>query len=305
MTAADMDAVLAFLSVLERPDLEIGKWAGGETLPDGSRQMPWFQYSPEVEALQSALYAHGVVVPFDWPAWVGEAERYADRPEALAQAPLADIRKILTTHIREDRFTEGHFRHMVASGHVAAVLRRLRAIRAAGATRVTWERGDITTLAVDAIVNAANSSLLGGGGVDGAIHRAAGPELLVACRALGDCPTGEARITAGFRLPARHVIHAVGPVWRGGEAGEAALLAAAYRNSLVLAAANGCRTVAFPAISCGAYGYPVRDACATALVEIRDFCATRGGLDAVRLVVFDAKLGDAWRALGVPELIAP
>ena len=124
------------------------------------------------------------------------------------------------------------------------------------AERLSVWRGDITTLAFDAIVNAANSSLLGGGGVDGAIHRAAGPELLAFCRTLGGCPTGEARITPGFRLPARHVLHAVGPVWRGGTQGEAELLASCYRTCIALAVEHRLATLAFPAISCGIYGYP-------------------------------------------------
>jgi O-acetyl-ADP-ribose deacetylase (regulator of RNase III) len=130
---------------------------------------------------------------------------------------------------------------------------------------------DITKLAVDAIVNAANTTLLGGGGVDGAIHQAAGPELLQACRELNGCPTGEARITPGFRLPARWVIHTVGPVWHGGHGNEAALLEAAYRNSLDLALANGVRTIAFPAISTGAYGFPIRDAAHIALAVMRAY----------------------------------
>jgi O-acetyl-ADP-ribose deacetylase (regulator of RNase III) len=156
--------------------------------------------------------------------------------------------------------------------------------------------GDITRIDADAIVNAANESLLGGGGVDGAIHRAAGPRLLEACRALGGCRTGEARITPGFDLRARHVIHTVGPVWRGGGCGEAALLASCYRESLALAARHGLQSVAFPSVSTGAYGYPLAEATAIAVTEVARFLASSPVPERVTFVAFGPAAQTAYRA---------
>jgi O-acetyl-ADP-ribose deacetylase len=162
--------------------------------------------------------------------------------------------------------------------------------------RVSLLEGDITKVQVDAIVNAANTSLLGGGGVDGAIHRAAGPELLAECRSLGGCPTGEARITAGYGLSAKHVIHTVGPIWRGGDRGEPELLACCYRNSFALATKHELRNIAFPAISCGIYGYPIEDACQIAVRETLAYLDRNQLPESVIFVCFGRDIYDAYQA---------
>ena len=158
-------------------------------------------------------------------------------------------------------------------------------------------RGDITKLEVDAIVNAANTTLLGGGGVDGAIHRAAGPELLAECRTLGGCQPGEAKMTRGYRLPAGFVIHTVGPIWRGGKHDEAQLLADCYRNSLKFAVENEIKTIAFPAISCGAYGYPIEEAAQIAFKTTRNFLAANDEIQKVIFAVWGEDVYEAYQRL--------
>ena len=155
-------------------------------------------------------------------------------------------------------------------------------------------KGDITQLNVDAIVNAANQTLLGGGGVDGAIHRAAGPELLEECKTLGGCQTGHAKITQGYRLPARFVIHAVGPVWRGGSKGEPQLLAACYESALKLALKNNVKSIAFPAISCGIYGYPIGQSATIAIKETANFLELNNTIEEVYFTCFDDSVFEAY-----------
>ena len=161
--------------------------------------------------------------------------------------------------------------------------------------KVNVVQGDITRAQVDAIVNAANTTLMGGGGFDGAIHRAAGPGLYLACRKFNGCPTGEARITSGFNLPARYIIHTPGPIWHGGDGDERQLLANSYRNSLRLAEENGCRTVAFPSISTGVYAFPLELAAPIALTTIRDFLDTAEVVDTVTMVCYDPRTLAAYR----------
>lgn len=161
--------------------------------------------------------------------------------------------------------------------------------------RMEVVQGDITKMQTDAIVNAANSSLLGGGGVDGAIHRAAGPDLIHECRLLGGCKTGQAKITKGYRLPAKHIIHTVGPVWNGGHQREPVLLASCYRESLKLAVAHNIQTIAFPAISCGIYGYPIPEAARIATREVARFLETNPAIQKVFFTCFEDDVFEAYQ----------
>ncbi len=157
-------------------------------------------------------------------------------------------------------------------------------------------QGDITTVAADAVVNAANTTLMGGGGVDGVIHRAAGPALYAACEKFGGCPTGEARITSGFNLPAKYIVHTPGPIWHGGDHGEDQLLANSYRNSLTLADEYGCQTVAFPSISTGVYSFPLDRAAQIAVRTIREFLRSASHVEEVTMVCFDPTTARAYQA---------
>jgi O-acetyl-ADP-ribose deacetylase (regulator of RNase III) len=239
---------------------------------------------------------------FDWPSWRPEGWRFVDRPQRVATADLTTLRRLMTMHVRAERFNEGHLDWAIDNGHIAAIVERLLAMRQDRVRgRISVLGGDITRQEVDAIVNAANSSLLGGGGVDGAIHRAAGPELVAECRTLGGCETGAAKATRGYRLPAKWVLHTVGPVWRGGGHGEDALLASCHRACLELAVAHEAQTVAFPAISTGRYGFPLARAAGIAVAEVAAFLASAPALE-VRFVCFGEEAWDAFaQALGAHQ----
>ncbi|WP_017302299.1 O-acetyl-ADP-ribose deacetylase [Nodosilinea nodulosa] len=287
ITPNGLDRILAFMPIFERTPSSLY-----EVRPDLSMMDPYF-YAPEFNQFIKGLYRENLVIDFNWVAWKDEAAKYLENPRQIESADLETLQKLITTHVRADRFNSGHLAQMVENGHILAILKRLAAIRrqmeafrSDSQQRIRVIRGNITRQQVDAIVNAAKESLLGGGGVDGAIHRAAGPELLAECRTLGGCLTGEAKITQGYNLPARWVIHTVGPVWQGGQQCEDELLACCYRSSLALAEAHSIRTLAFPAISTGVYGFPLERATHIAMAEVIAFLSHSAFVEEVRFICF-------------------
>jgi O-acetyl-ADP-ribose deacetylase (regulator of RNase III) len=264
-------------------------------------------YSKEFNRFITSVYQENFVIDFDWPAWQNEAHRFVTEPELLTLADISTLQKLFTTHVRQERFCSGHLAGMIENGHFLAIFNRLQAIHAAlmlenahknGKSKMIKQtsvfQGDITQLPVDAIVNAAKNSLLGGGGVDGAIHRAAGPELLAECRQLNGCATGEAKITKGYKLPAKWVIHTVGPVWHGGNQGEDEMLARCYRHSLTLAEQYQIKSIAFPAISTGVYGFPFERATRIAIAEVNKFLHSHKSPEQVIFVCFAQSAYDCY-----------
>jgi O-acetyl-ADP-ribose deacetylase (regulator of RNase III) len=289
ITVDGLDRVLTYRPVFERQSSELY-----EVNVEVSSLDP-YSYSSEVEQFIQTLYQEGLVIQFNWTTWQQEAGEFINQPERVQTADLATIQQLLTTHVRAERFCSGHLTHTIQTGHLLAILNRLAEIRSHMATdilatnwrqRVEVVQGDITQQAVDAIVNAANESLLGGGGVDGAIHRAAGSQLLEECRKLGGCQTGQAKITQGYNLPAQWVIHTVGPVWHGGQHQEDELLAKCYQSSLALAVQHSVRTIAFPAISTGVYAFPLDRATQIAVTEVKNFLTQHDSLEQVKFVCF-------------------
>lgn len=289
ITIAALDRVLSYLPVFERQPRELYEVHLEPVTLDP------YSYSAEVNQFILTLYQEGFVVQFDWPSWQHKAKEFVNHPDRIQTAGLETIQQLLTTHVRAERFCSGHLAHTIQTGHILAVLHRLVEIRSHMVTeilvtdwrqRVKVVQGDITRQEVDAIVNAANESLLGGGGVDGAIHRAAGPQLLAECRKLGGCQTGQAKITKGFNLLATWVIHTVGPVWHGGQHHEDELLLKCYHSSLALAVQHHVRTIAFPAISTGIYGFPLERATRIAVIEVKEFLAQNSSVEQVRFVCF-------------------
>lgn len=299
----NINAILAFSALFESQDAKLYQ------LEIKASHLEPYRYSEDICRFIKTLYEENFVISFDWLAWQDEAKRFIYNPTSLNLADIYILNKLLTTHVRQERFCSGHLAKIINNGHILAIVKRIAAIKTDIVmgninnydklkmnNSIAVIQGDITQQKVDAIVNAANNSLLGGGGVDGAIHKAAGPELLKECRKLNGCATGEAKITKGYNLPAKWVIHTVGPIWYGGSQGEDELLASCYRSCLEIAQQQQyqIKAIAFSAISTGVYGFPVERAARIAATEIQRFLKTNNSLKQVILVCFSKSSYDSY-----------
>lgn len=296
ITRKNIETVLVFLTLFSEKEVKLYDI---QTQP---LNLDPYCYSKEFNKFITSLYEQNFIISFDWPAWQNEAESFVNNPKLLILADISTLQKLFTTHVRNERFCSGHLAAMIKNGHFLAIFNRLQVIYTAfdknDKPKMTKQtsviQGDITQLQVDAIVNAAKNSLLGGGGVDGAIHFAAGPELLAECQLLHGCATGEAKITKGYKLPAKWVIHTVGPVWQGGNYDEDELLASCYRHSLALAEEYQIKTIAFPAISTGVYHFPVERASKIAISEVNKFLDSHNSVEQVIFVCFGQSTYDCY-----------
>ncbi|AFY35494.1 O-acetyl-ADP-ribose deacetylase [Calothrix sp. PCC 7507] len=268
-----------------------------------------YSYSKEFNKFIASLYEQNFIISFAWTSWQDEAQGFITNPELLTLADISTLQKLFTTHVRQELFCSGHLAAMIINCHFLAIFNRLRAIytdfdkndEPKMNKQTSVIQGDITQLQIDAIVNAANEELMPGGGVCGAIHRAAGPSLWEECRQLKGCKTGEAKITKGYNLPAQWVIHTVGPVWEGGSYGEDELLASCYRRSLALAEKHQIKAIAFPAISTGVFGFPVERATKIAVAEVNKFLHSHNSVEQVIFVCFGQNTYDYYLKL-MPEI---
>lgn len=300
VTLKGIDKILGFLSAFERRSSKLYEVNSQQSMLE-----PYI-YSSEVNGFLQALHDEGFILTmFNWGVWVEEANQYVNDPEFLHYADLLTLQKLLTSHVRMERFNSGNLAQLIDNGHILEVLRQLALIRetmsepelstsASIANRITATRGDITQQQVDAIVNTTNIALDTGGGVNEAIHAAAGPGLKEECRKLKGCAVGQAKITQGYNLSVPWIIHTVGPVWQGGLHDEDELLAQCYRNTLALAALCPIQSIALPSISTGFHGFPIDRAVRIAVTEVSRFLQANTSIEKVIFVCRTSEVFDVY-----------
>ncbi|MDX2214539.1 MAG: macro domain-containing protein [Oculatellaceae cyanobacterium bins.114] len=310
VTTKGIDRILSFLPIFERKGIRLYEINSQQSVLEP------YLYSSEVNGFLQTLHDEGFILSnFNWGVWLDEANQYVNEPDLLRYADLLTLQKLLTTHVRMERFNSGNLAQLIDSGHILEVLLQLATIRQTmsgtepgiatnSVGRITATRGDITQQSVDAIVNTTNIALDIGGGVSEAIHAAAGPGLKEECRKLKGCAVGQAKITHGYNLSVPWIIHTVGPVWQGGLQQEDELLAQCYRNSLELAALCPVQSIAFPSISTGFHGFPIERAVHIAVTEVDHFLQSNTSLEKVIFVCRDAKVFEVYSKM-IKDVLEP